>query len=106
MKQPQKQNNPADSRRVFGVPCDVFPYYAQALNFFGVRRYALTQDQSGCRLMADISGRTYRRVERKAKALLHSDKGNMRFLTRDDIDENVSGVILASEKIFFERAVL
>lgn len=102
-----KKKNPAPmGRKTFNVPRDLISYIPQALSFFGVHEYSVTRSYSGAYLTADISGRLYRRVERKAHALCISEERGMKHLCREDVGNYTSGVILAQEKWWFDRAAL
>lgn len=90
----------------FNIYKSYVPYISMALKKLGIEEYRLNCNGDRCIVSANLSKRNFKVLLRNAWAAKMTDEQGVRYLTREDINKESSGVIPESESIFFERAWL
>ena len=82
------------------------PYIPMALDKMGVKNFVYNANEAGVCIKAHISRRDIDACIRIADAMKRTADTGVRFLSRDDIESEKSGVIPETEEGWFERAML
>lgn len=90
----------------FNINSSYAPYISLAMKKIGVTDYSIEYDGERCVVRADLSKRLYRALLRNAWAAKVTDEKSLRYLTREDVTNTMSGVIPASESLYFQKAWL